>query len=293
MIRFSTEDGKLSCEARLAGYGVYLDNDSLIDLAKGPALRQQRFVDSVQRGGTLLFSLTNAAELAGPQGASASAVQAFLDSLGPHWIPLELNPWKVIAREQAGFVHQAPVSEWFMEAYFQARASELSPEGNKVLDLSAGTFFRLGTVVGWMQRVRNEIRPRAREVDQALRHHLKQLRPNYEKDKTSLDRLLPPIRFDKRLPGSLVWVHLQRLLVVQAKAFQFKRNDGLDFCHAALGTAYGNLTTLDRQWKRRVESLPAPNGLAKACYRRELDQLVDTLESLVNSKGWAGRKPRR
>lgn len=61
-------------------------------------------------------------------------------------------------------------------------------------------------------------------------------------------------------------------------------NDALDFCHAALAAAYGSLVALDRQWKRRVEDLPKPNGLAKVYYRPELDQLVDMLESLVTSE---------
>jgi len=78
MIRLTGgEDGKILCAAQLEGISVYLDNWALIDLAKGCAHRRKRFVDALQRGGTLFFSWTNAVELAGPQGASAIAVRAF------------------------------------------------------------------------------------------------------------------------------------------------------------------------------------------------------------------------
>jgi len=141
VIRLTTKDGKPICVAESKGYCVYLDNDSLIELAKGSSTRRRRFVDALQRGGTLLFSWTNAVELSGPEGHSASAVRAFLECVGPNWIPLELNPWKVVKREAAGLAAQAPVSETFMEAYFQERAYDLSPEGSKVLDPSPEHFF--------------------------------------------------------------------------------------------------------------------------------------------------------
>lgn len=285
MIRFVTKEGKPVCVAELKDrFGVYLDNDSLIDLAKGSESRRRRFVDAVQSGGTLLFSWTNAVELAGPQGASANAVGAFLDSFGPRWVPLELNPWKVVDREDAGLRERAPVSERFMEAYFQQRAYDLSPEGSKMLDLSPDSFFRLGAVLDWVQKDRSSIRRKAVQLDDALRSRLNELRAEYEKDQTALDRLLPPVPFDERRRATFVWVHLQRMLVVEAKAVQFKDNDGLDFCHAVLAAAYGSVITLDKQWKRRVENLPAPNRLAKVYYRPELDSLVDLLESLATAK---------
>ncbi|MEE9537986.1 MAG: hypothetical protein V3W10_01450 [candidate division NC10 bacterium] len=284
MIRFTTsEDGKPICEAELKDrVGVYLDNDSLIELANGQESRRQRFIGALRRGGTLLFSWTNAAEIAGPQGASARAVSAFLDSVGPYWVPLELNPWRVVEKEQAGAVERAAVSEHFMEVYFQQRAYDLSPEGSKVLDLSADSFFRLGAVLEWVHEDRDTIRQYARNIDQALRGRLEQLRADYESDPASLNRGLPPIPFDERQPATFVWVHLQRMLVLEARAFQFTDNDGLDFCHAVLAAAYGSLSTLDRQWKRRVEQLPKPNNLARMYYRPEVDDLVAVLESLVS-----------
>lgn len=285
MIRFTTEDGKLSCVAELMGrFGVYLDNFSIIDLAKGPAAQRQRFLDALKTRGTLLFSLTNAAEVAGPQGASASAVRAFLDGVGPYWVPLELNPWRVVEREQAGLVDRAPVSDGFMKAYFQQRAHDLSPGGSRVLDLSPENFFRLGAVLDWVQEDRDNTRQEAAGMDETLRGKLKQLRTNYDNDAASLDRLLPPVPFDEQRRATFVLIHLLRTLVLEAKAFQFKDNDALDFCHAVLAAAYGSIATLDKQWKRRVENLPKPNRLAKVYYGPQLDELVDLLNSLARTK---------
>ncbi len=284
MIRSTIQSGKLVCDAWVGGYGVYLDNDSLIDLAKGSASRQQGFVNALRRGGTLLFSWTNSIEVAGPQGASSAAVRDLLDSVGPHWVPLELNPWDSVDKEKAGLTSQAPVSDSFMKAYFQERAYELSPEGTNVLDLSAEVFFRLGAVVDWVQENRDSIERDKARIAHAFREQLAQLRADYENDQTSLDRQIPPIPFDERWPATFVCFHLQRLLVKEAKAYRFEDNDSLDFCHSVLAAAYGSLITLDRQWKRRVEMLPKPNRLTRVYYRPELDQLVGLLQSLVTSK---------
>ena len=54
MIRFVAEEGKPVMEASLDDR-IYLGNDSLIELSKGCVARQDRFVNSLQRDGSLLF----------------------------------------------------------------------------------------------------------------------------------------------------------------------------------------------------------------------------------------------
>ena len=63
---------------------VYVDNDSLIEIARH---HRQRFLDCLVRCGTLLFSMMNAVDLAGPQGDSADFVRALLDDVGVNWVP--------------------------------------------------------------------------------------------------------------------------------------------------------------------------------------------------------------
>lgn len=282
MIRFTTENGEVVVVAETEGYGIYLDNDSLMDLAKGNATRQKRFVTALQAKATLLFSLANVIEVAGPT-YSARTVRDFLNSIGPHWVPLELNPWKVAKREAAGLGNQAVVSPSFMQWYHERRADDLS-QGNRVLDLSHETFFRLGTVVNWMQECRDEILADATQIDDEVRRTITTFRSQYEKDAIWLDQILPPRQFDERAPATFVLVHLQRLLIKEAKAYQFKKGDGLDLCHAVVAAAYGSLITLDKQWRRRVQALPEAEKLARTYYRPEIDKLIATMESLDEVK---------
>jgi hypothetical protein len=95
-----------------------------------------------------------------------------------------------------------------------------------------------------------------------------------------LDAALPPSQFDDRFPATFVLVHLQRILIKEAKGYHFKRHDGLDLCHAAVASAYGSVITLDKHWKCRVEALPTPNRLAKIYYRNELDEFLSAMEAL-------------
>ena len=228
----------------------------------------------------MLFSWANAVEIAGPQGDSADAVRAFLDGIGPHWVPLESNAWEVERKEGSGLTTGIAVSERFMGAYFEERAGELLPNGGNVVDLPSEGFFRLGAVLNWVQDNRDDVRRYGHKLDAALRSRLEHLRTEYDQDATSLDRLLPSRPFDEHHPATFVLVHLQRLLVLEAKAYTFTPHDGLDFCHAVMAAAYGSVITLDRHWKRRVQSLPSANQLARTYYRPELDQLIEVLESL-------------
>ena len=52
MYRITIENGNVVVVAETEGYGIYLDNDSLIDLAKGSAARQKRFVAALQAKAT-------------------------------------------------------------------------------------------------------------------------------------------------------------------------------------------------------------------------------------------------
>ncbi len=280
-MRITAIDGLPHFVAESTGpVAVYLDNDSLIELAKGPMPRRDRFLDALRAGGTFLFSFTNAAELAGLQGASADAVRAFLDAIGASWIPLEMDPRAVMDRERQGATAPA-VSRLFIEAYFKRRVFEASPDGGTIVDLSADRFFELGRVIDWVAHMRPRIRAWAQELDDVLRAEIQRVRAVYERDPESLDRTLPPVPFHQARPATFVWVHLLRMLVMEAKAFHFKRNDGVDFCHAVVAGAYASIATLDRHWKRRVSELPKPNQVAPIFYRPEIDQFVELFEEIV------------
>lgn len=285
MIKFATEEGEIVCVAELNDrLGVYLDTDSLIELATRHSSRRQRFLDALLKGGDLLFSYTNAVEIAGPQGATAVAIRSFLDDVKSFWTPLELNPWKVVRREADGMLDQAPVSESFMKAYCEERLHDLSSGGSSALDLSRDSFFRLSAVADWAQEHRDDIRRNAAEIDRTFSDRFKALRDDHYRDPSALDSETFHFPFDTHRPATFVLNNLLHMLVREAKAFQYKKNDGIDFCHAVLASAYGSLITLDKQWKRRMENLPLRHHLAKVYYRPQVDELVDSLEALTAAR---------
>ena len=89
------DDGLPQVVAQLSGVAVYLDNWAIIELANGDPKRRERFVAALKSCGSLLFSFTNSIELGEAEGEPAERVRVFLDEIGAHWIPLELNPWTV------------------------------------------------------------------------------------------------------------------------------------------------------------------------------------------------------
>jgi hypothetical protein len=267
----STIDEPLNIFATANGSPVYLDNWAMINLAKGDSSRRSRFIEAVRTGADLLFSVANAVELAGPSGKSFDAVKSFLDQLGPHWVPIELNPFLVMEREQNG---QDPtgncISKDFMGAYFQNQTAHFTPGSGKIIDLGSD-FFRLGAVMDWVTQS-DRLRKQSAEFDDVLR----QVRARFEQSPSLLNQRFPT--FDPLRPATFTCRNLSRILILESKSHQVKKGDGLDFCHAAMGSAFASFATLDNNWKRRVEDLPKPNRLAHIYGPSQLDQMVTDIE---------------
>jgi hypothetical protein len=138
-------------KATVNGLPMYLDNFALIELAKHDRARRTRLIDALHSGKVdLLFSVTNAAELVGPQGRSLELVRAFLDEIGPNWFPVELNPAEVVQRELKGTrPSESCISQQFMKDYFRDRTQSYKAGSGGVIDLSP-SFFRLGPVLDWV-----------------------------------------------------------------------------------------------------------------------------------------------
>jgi len=249
------------------------------ELAEGDHSRRKRFVAAVCSGAAdLMFSVANAAELAGPQGKSFDDVKSFLNEIGPNWFPIELDVFKVVEREQSGAdLAKSCISEEFMKAYFVNRTANYSPGSRKVINLSEA-FSGLGTVLDWVGPQRDSIRKRSREFDDVLKKAICKDRSKYEQ------KPLPTLLFNPSRPATFTALNLVRTLIAESN--QLKPGDGLDFCHAVMASSFASVAALDRPWKRRVESLPKPNKLAHIYYGPELDKMVTDIESCLKQGGY-------
>jgi hypothetical protein len=50
-----------------------------------------------------------------------------------------------------------------------------------------------------------------------------------------------------------------------------------------MASTFASFATLDKHWKRRIEGLPRPNGLARIYSGTELDAMVADIEAWASS----------
>lgn len=270
----------MTLNASVSGPVVHLDNWAIGELAEGDALRRRRFIYAMHSGGMdLLFSVTNAAEISGPQGRSADSVRAFLDEIGPRWFPARLDPAEVVKRELKG---ESPSSvcadENFLKSYVADQMRNYTACG-KVVDLS-NDFFRLGPLVDRLGPQRESIRRTSAQCDELLGNQMSAVREMSKRDALWLDKKLPRMPFHASRPACFVYMNLLRIMAVDASSV--RPGDWMDFCHAVVACAFASFATLDNRWKRRVEALPKPNGLARIYSARELDAMIVDMESWVS-----------
>lgn len=276
MIRASANHNGLTFNASVSGPVVYLDNWAIIRLAKDDQSRRRRFIEAIHSGFELLFSVTNAVELSGPQGRSADIVRAFLDEIGPHWFPAKLNPIEVVEREQNG---ERPDAVCIDQRFFKSYLADLMRNDNrKVIGLS-DDFFRLGPIMDRVGPQRESLCKSSAQFDELLRTKMSKVRDRAKCDPVWFDKRFPWIPFNPTRPAFFVYSNFLRIMAVEANSL--KANDGLDFCHAVMACAFASFATLDTQWKRRVASLPTPNHLALVYSEPELDQMVTDMESFL------------
>jgi hypothetical protein len=276
-------DHPLNVQASLIGVAVYLDNFALLAFAKGDPERRRRLIAAFHAGADLGFSVTNAAELVGPQGRSLDQLRMFLDEIGAHWFPLELSAHRVVTRELGGATPgDSCIAEDFMKQYFAARTKGYTPGSGKIISMS-DAFFSLGAVLDWLVPERDPILANAAKFDDVLIQRIDAYRKEFERDPRWLDEHFPSLPFNPSKPATFTYTNLVRTLVLEAKQYKLKKGDGRDFSHAVMGSAFASVATLDKQWKRRIESLPKPNQLARIYYEPELDRMVSDIESALES----------
>jgi hypothetical protein len=257
------------------GVAVFLDAWAIKKLAKHDPAVRRRFIEAVHGGADILFSVSNAVELTGPQGDSFAAIRSFMDDLGPYWFPVELDPVEVTKREKEGKPHdECCFCGRFLSDYLATKLQSIPTD--QVVGISR-ELFTIGHVMSWLAPQRDSITRGKAELDRVLIERIKEHRARHEADPGWLDRAFPTLPFNPRFPAMFTYVNLVRMLILESKSFQMTPGDGIDFCQAVIGTAFSNFATLDKKWKRRIEMLP-PNNLARIYYDPELGALVDDIE---------------
>lgn len=269
MIRVLNQpDGGVVLEVELVRQpAIYLDHDSLSDIARTPA-RRQRFLDIWARRGELLFSFVNSLDLAGPQGDTVRYIRDLLQDIGPYWIPLDLNPWRVIRKEngQEPCIGSPSISEAFLRPYFLELRDEVT---------------NLGRVVDLIQNDRDATLANVEELKISVNQMVQTYREGFMRDEAFLDRQLPAIAYDPARPTSFMVRQLERLVTREARSHVWMPNDGIDFMHASVASSPADFLLLDRQWKRRVLEVASPRAYPWVFYRYELDDFLTAFDTCV------------
>jgi len=262
------------------GFVVYLDNWAYIDLAEGDPLRQRRFLDALNAGCDVLFSVTNAAELASQKGRSAEAMRAFLDGIGPRWFPAKLNPIEIITRELDS---DDPANSCVDEAFFKTYIFAPGPAentGSPAVRPVSGISFSLGRIVELLAPQWPSISAGKDEFDAMIKNKLTEIAERDKRSPGFLDTKFPVTQFSPRFRANFVFHNLMRIMAIDTGSL--KRGDGFDLCHALVACSFSTLAALDTKWQARVAKLPKPNQLARVYSRSKLDAMVTDLELLVH-----------
>jgi hypothetical protein len=118
--------------------------------------------------------------------------------------------------------------------------------------------------------------------DELLKNKMSTVRAMSKRDPLLLDKKFPWVPFNPARPACFAYFNLLRVMAVDASSL--KKGDGMDFCHAVMATAFASFATLDKHWKRRVESLPKPNQLARVYGPSGLDQMVADMELWLRNR---------
>jgi hypothetical protein len=122
-----------------------------------------------------------------------------------------------------------------------------------------------------------------RQTCNALKEYVTKLRAKFKKNPAWLDPALPAKPFRSSHAARFAFVHLMRDLI-RDSGCQIKKGDAMDLGHAVIASAFSNFATLDKQWKRRVESLPKPNQNPRVYYEPELEITVADMEAALGSR---------
>ena len=256
------------------GIAVYLDTFAIIRMAQESQQRRDRFLNCLSDGSAdLLFSVANSIDLVG----SNKTVKAFLKQIANHWFPVDLSVNAVCKREEQGLMGaDAFTAMDFAQVVFAAQVQPYLASGG--ITHFSPDLFAPDKFIEWLELHKDRIWKDRNALDETLFQKVKEYRSRQKLDASWVEDSFPEFaRFRRDKPAMFAYENIIRGFVMD-RGTQPKKGDGLDLSHAVLGSAFANFAALDGQWKKRIESLPKPNGLARIYSEPELDQMVSDIE---------------
>ncbi len=247
---------------------IYLDQWALVRLSQGSDLHERFLKVFEQRRGTLLFSWTNVLDAAITSGGTTERIKGLLGAIREHWLPMEMNPFKVIRKEEkADPSSNTPcVSESFIKTYIP-HMLEGPLTLSKALDLT-------------QQDGGAAARANLARLKEEASEFVRDFRSRSASDPAWLDNYFPRQTFDSARPTAFVFPELLRALIGD-RGMTFTPNDAVDLFHTTVPTAYSDFVLLDKNWTKRVRALPLPANQVRAYYENELDDFLNVFEKVV------------
>ncbi len=255
MILFSVDraNGKSGLRFELRQPAIYLDHCAVIDISESKKY-SDRFFNTFKSKGTLCVSWLSFLEIAQNSGQSHSLIQNFIRNVGPHWLPLEMNPYQVMLSEKKG-----------LSGFDAAVSSELASFYGAHLVNSAKE--DLEDFVSWTQSdvFQAEVRPRFEMLKAEL----------WDKS-LKLGKLANLNKIDE---NSFEYI-FRGLLKVLSKQSCSVENDSIDLLHASIGIGYCDFVVLDKKWKELVgQVLPSKKQYVYSCSPKDLDRFLGEFDN--------------
>lgn len=255
--------GRKGVEFHPTAPGVYLDHCILGQIAESKALRS-RFLQRLNRGGTVVFSFLHVAELArqGP-GRSMDKLRQLFDAIGPRLIFLDSNFDAVSERFTSG---ERP--DEAAASFDHLFANEFARQSGEVPGpCSAGLLCSYAT--GLPAELSERFETHAREVAAML---------NLARKARAVRGLTATATHADDPRALQVWHHLTNSTTGDSATVT--SNDVMDLLHACVPLAVCEFVVLDRKWAPRAQRVPSPPRLAEVFSGKkgQIERFLDAFE---------------
>jgi hypothetical protein len=254
-----------------------LSRDSSLELRNG-------FTSALKaRDGSLLVSSAWFTELDTIRGDARTRAQAFLTSLGEHWLLISPIVSSVAAREARNELG-AYLSITSLEAYVKERCGELLRAETAPHTLTDAEFFDLGRALVWTIDAApleaTAATTQATALKDAAKARAEADREEQRRDRSACERLYPQVAFAW---GRMHCVHnaVWREVTKRSPGRTWMPNDGFDIAHLVPALTIGGFIAVDSDWQDIGQTTAAdlPSDHATLYRPGELERLIADLES--------------